>query len=140
MLNSPLKSMLKVRNPFHSQRVLCKGESLSATLFNLDLGTYLENNGVRGINVDKETDILDLEYADDSTFISDTADGIKKILRLLKNYCHCNYLNINAKKSKIVEFKRSGRKTKEVLQETGDRMCLYLSIFRYPTLLIFHFY
>lgn len=77
-------------------------------LFIADFKEFLEKEGNRGVLVNHLTDILILAYADDSALLSDSASGMKKILKALYKYCSLNDLEINANKIKIVICRKGG--------------------------------
>lgn len=89
-----------------------QGEVLSPLLFSLyisDLENYLREHGLEGCSVNATTDILILFFADDIVILARSQAIVMKTLRLLEIYCEKNSLKVNTKKTKIINFKQSGR-------------------------------
>lgn len=79
-----------------------QGEVLSPHLFNLficDLEEYMRNYDCRGLSTPNRSDAIDLVYADDFLYLSDSAFELNKKLEVLCAYCHENCLTVNAEKS-----------------------------------------
>ena len=92
---------------------LMQGEVTSPILFSLfisDLESFLRESGIEGVQVNHIKDILLLAYADDLVFLADSYIGMKKIVKILYLYCERNKLLINVKKTKIMIFKKGGKR------------------------------
>lgn len=69
---------------------------------------YLLSNECRSLSVSNECEIMDLGYADDFVFLSDSPLEVNRKLEILDRYCRENYLTVNTEKIKVVIFTRSG--------------------------------
>ena len=59
-------------------------------------------------------------FADDAVLLSETPEGLQHALRKVKNYCENWRLKINADKTKVMIFNKSGRLVKEKLTLGDD--------------------
>ena len=99
-----------------------KGENLSPLLFALFLNVldtfftkqkwdtldyidklYSDCNN----NVSRMLNLFVLLYADDTVIMAEHECGMQKTLNLLNEYCNCNGLRVNIRKTKIMVFARS---------------------------------
>ncbi|KAK9753304.1 Reverse transcriptase (RNA-dependent DNA polymerase) [Popillia japonica] len=113
-----------------------QGEILSPLLFAIyinDLEDYLRKSKLSGINVDGETDIILLAYADDLALVSDSPISLQRKLNILERYCDANLLTINVAKTNFLPF-HQGRgpepwifKYKESVVEVVNNFC-YLGV------------
>lgn len=97
-----------------------QGEVLSPILFAFfisDLEEFLRGKGCDGIFINKVVDILILMYADDIVILARNVATMRKILKVVAEYCDINKLTINTSKTQIVYFRSGGRPRK-------DRFCL----------------
>lgn len=88
-----------------------QGELLSPLLFILylhDIDSFFRDRGITGLNIDGYNDILSLLYADDLILFADTPAALKRILKVLLEYCSYNKLSVNTGKTKIVVFRNGG--------------------------------
>lgn len=89
-----------------------QGESASPILFNIfinDLIKYLQHGGVRGVNIDNNTNIQGILYADDLAILTDTKAMAQRALVLLEEYSIKNQITVNENKTKIMIFRKGGR-------------------------------
>ena len=56
--------------------------------------------------------IFCVKFADDVAIVADLVEGLKEMLRELENYCDKNDLEVNTEKSKIIKFRKGGRRGK----------------------------
>ena len=87
-----------------------KGECLSPFLFCMyvnDLEEMLVSNEFKGIEIGILKLFL-LLYADDIKNFSESADGLQRVLDILKDYCYKSGLVINTNKTKIMIFRKGG--------------------------------
>ena len=57
--------------------------------------------------------IFCVKFADDVAIVADHEKGLSEILRELENHCDKNDLEVNTDKSKIIKFKKGGRRGKK---------------------------
>lgn len=91
-----------------------QGETLSPLLFLLfisDFESFIREKNIEGLNIDGYNDLLLLLFADDAVALARTPTDMRAILVAVEEYCDRNSLTVNANKTKIVEFKNSGRAT-----------------------------
>lgn len=92
---------------------IIQGDTLSPVLFALfvaDFDGFLrKKENIRGVSINSTMEIISLFYADDLVLFSDSCNGMNRTLRALRDYCSENSLEVNAGKSKIMVFQRSGR-------------------------------
>ena len=58
-------------------------------------------------NVSRMLYLFVLLYADDTVIMAENECGMQKTLNLLNEYCNCNGLRVNIRKTKIMVFARS---------------------------------
>ena len=92
----------------------CKGVRqgciLSPMLFNLylnEIPSRLDNNDTDGILLPNGSRLNCLLYADDLVLISNSTKGLQNALTILSQFYEDWLLNVNAKKTKILIFKRN---------------------------------
>ncbi|KAL1447284.1 hypothetical protein WDU94_007617, partial [Cyamophila willieti] len=91
---------------------IMQGDSLSPLIFILvvaDLNCYLMDKGFRGIQVDSSTEVILLMYADDLVVLSHSKIDLQKKMKAIEEYCERNKLEVNAEKTKVVVFRKSGK-------------------------------
>ncbi|XP_015523932.2 uncharacterized protein LOC107227333 [Neodiprion lecontei] len=89
-----------------------QGDILSPLLFILfiaDIIKFFENRDVEGLNLNNLCQILMLLYADDIAALSHSASSSEATLKVLKEYCDINGLEVNISKTKIMACRTSGR-------------------------------
>lgn len=92
-----------------------QGESLSPLLFSLyisDIIAFFKARGSRGLSLNHERELLMLMFADDIVMLCESFIDAQRKLTILKEYCDENLLELNPKKTKIIQFSRFGRKKK----------------------------
>lgn len=88
-----------------------QGEILSPLLFIIYLGDmirFFRNRNVVGISLNHLTDLQLLLYADDLVLLAKSLSDLKKMMRVLQEYCSTKGLTVNTKKNKIVVFRKGG--------------------------------
>lgn len=101
-----------------------QGENLSPLLFSIylnDLENYLDSNGNTRISFDLDIcnellRVMVILYADDTVLISDSAQGLQRLLSTFSEYCSTWKLTVNASKTKIVVFGARNYKGKTVFK------------------------
>lgn len=89
-----------------------QGDSLSPLLFILfisDIVLYFKENGMDGIALTHELEIIMLLFADDIVMFARSWHDAQNKLKILKNYCHLNGLNLNTSKTKVVPIRKTGK-------------------------------
>ena len=106
--NMTVKSKEGYSEKCNISKGVLQGETLSPILYSLyiaDLGEFLENKGIRGVQLDEETSTSILAFADDMFFLSESAIYQKKLLPILEIYLDNNKLEISLKKTKVIDRK-----------------------------------
>lgn len=88
-----------------------QGDSLSPLLFLLyisDIENFFRSRDLKGLNINGDTDILMLSYADDLIIFALSPVDIKKKLVTLEQYCNETNLSVNVKKNKNSKVLRRG--------------------------------
>lgn len=88
-----------------------QGEVSSPLLFSLfmsDLEEFLKLEGINGVSIDHQTEIIHLAYADDIVLFAESYVKLQKILKSLRKYCLCNELEVNESKTKIIIYGKGG--------------------------------
>ena len=86
-----------------------KQDNLSPILFSIylnDLALVLKESGL-GINIDENTNVPLLLYADDIVLIAKTEVNLQRMLDLLHDWCKKFVMKINQEKTQIVHFRRA---------------------------------
>ncbi|CAG5075373.1 Protein of unknown function [Cotesia congregata] len=99
-----------------------QGEILSPILFILylsDIVDFFRSREALGIQINNVYDLLMLLYADDLVILARTINELKKSLKILEEYCTCNFLIVNINKTKIMHFRRGGPREKRSLLLNG---------------------
>ena len=65
----------------------------------------IQQNSTQGYEIDDLTLFL-LLFADDSVFLSETAEGLQNLINNFEKYCKKWNLKVNVNKTKIVVFKK----------------------------------
>lgn len=99
-------------NWFEITEGVLQGEILSPLLFILfisDFERFFRQRDQRGLSISGLSDVLMLMYADDTVILGYSIIDVKRKLKILADYCDLNGLTVNATKTKIVAFRKSGR-------------------------------
>ena len=100
----------KISNAFLINQGVRQGCPLSPLLFNIFLADLsIKLDGENKVSLDNNHDINCLLWADDLLLLSDTEDGLNKILQQLYTYCNENFLTINIDKTKCMIFNKTGK-------------------------------
>ena len=99
-------------DPFDANQGVRQGCILSPILFNIFI-SYLPNilNDIECNPVDISTDktLSCILWADDLVMLSETKEGLRKIIEKLSKFSSENGLKINVEKTKCMVFNKSGR-------------------------------
>ena len=86
---------------------------LSPVIFSIfvnELTKLIENSDIHGIQLFPDiTEIFLLLFADDIALISDTIQGLKRLLKILEKFCEMYKMIVNVIKTKIMVFRLGGR-------------------------------
>lgn len=91
---------------------ILQGDSLSPLIFILvvaDINTFLKNKGFEGIQINSNTEIILLMYADDLVIFSHSKIDLQKKINAVQEYCQINKLEVNTQKTKIIIFRKKGK-------------------------------
>ena len=97
--------------PFKTNKGVRQGCVLSPLLFILflsDLQARLDSSK-DNVNLDKDTEISCLMWADDILILSETEEGLQHKLDTLEEYSKLNKLTVNTKKTQCMIFNKTGR-------------------------------
>uniref|UniRef100_A0A023FB05 Putative endonuclease-reverse transcriptase n=1 Tax=Triatoma infestans TaxID=30076 RepID=A0A023FB05_TRIIF len=111
-----------------------QGESLSPLLFCLyisDFEIFLRSRNLSGIKIEGNVDILSLLFADDIVLFADSRSDAQLKLDWVSEYCGINSLELNAKKTKTVVFRRSPKMKKILPIHYGGNVIEYVNHFTY---------
>ena len=105
-----VKHMNSLTDFFDSNIGLFQGEitSILFSLFLNDIENYLQLNLLEGIRLGEVLVYL-LMFADDAVLLSETAEGLQKMLLKLESYCSKWNLTVNTVKTKIMIFQKGGQ-------------------------------
>lgn len=109
--NGSVKQGSRTSEAFEITEGVLQGEVLSPILFSLfisDIEEFFRSRGITGISVDHLTEIILLAYADDIVFLAKSKVQLRKILKVLSEYCQLNQLMVNSSKTKIIVFQKGG--------------------------------
>ena len=95
----------KISNAFLINQGVRQGCPLSPLLFNIFLADLsIKLDGENKVSLDNNHDINCLLWADDLLLLSDSEDGLNKILQQLYTYCNEIFLTINIDKNEMHDF------------------------------------
>ena len=100
--------------PFHDNIGVKQGCVLSPTLFKIFISdiSKIFNESCSHVKLYDER-ICCLMFADDALLLSETLEGLQHALGKVNDYCENWLLKINADKTKVMIFNKSGRLVKE---------------------------
>ena len=101
---------------FWNEKGVRQGCPLSSTLFTIYISEIVEmfkRAQAGGVVIGKEK-VWCLAYADDMVFLSNKERGMKKIIKNAERYIRKKKLEVNTEKTKMVIFKKGGRRAKEI--------------------------
>ena len=116
------------------------GDVLSPLLFNFytsDLITEL-NNCNCGININN-VNICSLCYADDLVLMSETPEGLQKMVKCVERWCKKWRMNVNFEKSKIVHFRGKPVRRSNFMFQFGQSNFEYVCKYKYLGILLDEF-
>ena len=109
---------------------------LSPSLFNLyinDLLIKLCKSGY-GINIDCDDGIVEvpaLAFADDIALVAPTPNALQSMLTIMEEWCVHNGISINVSKTKIMHFRKKGRRCSNFKFLCSDCEIEYCSEYKY---------
>ena len=118
---------------------LKQGCLLSPLIFSIfinELADHIQNSSIKGIQLFPDViEILHLLFADDIALISDTIGGLQKQIQILLQYCHEYKMIVNAKKTKVMVFRRGGNLSKREKWFCDGKLLEVVKGFQYVGLL-----
>lgn len=102
----------RISDSFKTERGVRQECPLSSTLFNIfldDIDDDLITKNSGGTVIGKEKVFIQ-KFADDIVMIADFPEGLSSMLKSLEKYTHKNKLEVNAEKSKIMIFRKGGKR------------------------------
>lgn len=109
-----------------------QGDTLSPTLFTLFLNDVIgEINDLKcGVNIG-DFQITCLAYADDIVLLSETEEGLQKLLTHFHKWCCKWRLSINAQKSQIMHFRKSRKNVTKFVFKIGKEVLKITDKYKY---------
>lgn len=80
------------------------------SLFVNEIWEHFHASEIRGINIDGRKDIIFLAYADGLILLCNSPVDITRKLNMPQEYCAINFLEVNTKQTKILEFHKGQAK------------------------------
>ena len=118
---------------FMSNSGVRQGDVLSTTLFNIyvnDLVLEINSLGC-GINVNADTKLSCLLYADDIAIVSHNEEELQQMLDIVYNWCDKWRLVLNAEKTKIVHFRKQTVPRSNINLHFGENQLQYIEKYKY---------
>ncbi len=103
---------------FSSTQGTKQGDNLSPNCFSMYLNPLISDLKASGLGIciDQNT-IPVLAYADDLVLVSETPDGLQKLIDILYSWCHKWRLSVNIDKTKVMHFReKSAPRTDRVFR------------------------
>lgn len=122
----------KVTKGFESDQEVRQECALSAFLFDIMIDDMEEEMIEKkiGETVIGRTKIYCLKYADDAAVVAEDEASLKEMIRLTEKWAKKNKMEINAKKTKIMVFRKKG-KLKKTIWKLGGKELEVVKSFRY---------
>ena len=116
------------------------GDVLSPLLFNFYTSDFITNlnNCNCGININNGN-IFSLCYADDLVLMSETPEGLQKMLKCVERWCKKWRMNVNVEKSKIVHFCGKRVRRSNFMFQFGESNFEYVCKYKYLGILLDEF-
>nr|XP_046485669.1 uncharacterized protein LOC124220588 isoform X2 [Neodiprion pinetum] len=106
-----------ISDPIYITKGVLQGEILSSILFSIFIANLedflLKKKYIRGVSINHLVEILLLAYADDIVILAESYIHMKRIIEALYEYCVINKLSVNTKKTKVIIFRKGGRRHKQ---------------------------
>ena len=102
----------KITGTFQANQGVKEGCILSPLLFNIflsDIVPCFKNEECQPLKTDRSETIGCLLWADDIVILSESEEGLQKMLQNLSNYMKKNRMEINSKKTTYMIFNKTGR-------------------------------
>jgi hypothetical protein len=119
-----IKTNGRTMNPIESNLGLKQGCPLSPLLFNIyinDIGDYLKDNEEGDLSV-YGTNINHFLYADDLVLLADSKEKLQEHLYGLSEFAKAKELTVSTKKSVVMVFSKSGRKTSDTFSYNNTKL------------------
>lgn len=122
----------KVSKEFWVGKGVRQGCPMSPTLFNIYMADIEEElkKGKGGIRVGKDR-MWSIEYADDIVLLAEEEEGLRDMIRRVKRYLEGKKLELSVEKSKVMVFKKEGRREKERFWWWGEKRIEEVKEYKY---------
>ena len=127
-------------DPFYNKIGLKQGDNLSPMCFSQLINGLIEK--LKELNCGaklKDLDISCLAYADDIVLLSDTEDGLQRLLNELDDWCRKWRVKINSNKTKVIHFRPRGHQLSDKNFKVGDSTLEIVSKYKYLGVVINEF-
>lgn len=117
---------------FWVEKGVRQGCPLSPTLFNIYIADIEEEliKSTGGVKIRKEK-VRCLKYADDIAIVAEEEEGLRGMIKTMKKYLKGKKLELNVKKTKIMCFRKGGRKEKVRLWWWEEELIEEVKEFKY---------
>ena len=113
-----------------------QGDSLSATLFGLDINDVVKDlNQCEGIVINDKK-ITCLLYADDIVLISENENDLQNMLTKLKSWCYKWRMTVNIDKSKVMHCRNKTQEQSGIIFKYGEKELEYVQTYKYLGIVI----
>jgi hypothetical protein len=84
-----------------------------------------------GIHLDEGLDVSILLYADDLALLSDNAENLQQMAKIVKSWCTKWRMSVNMSKTKIVHYRKKSVDRSTFVVKLGNTVVDYCSEYKY---------